>query len=212
MSAADFALKLVDATVAMHESGIPLMRRIIPAGEDVMLWDHYPPDDAVSPRTKSRYFYHCHPPAERSDGEHGHFHFFLPKSAFSVQHKCQLGVIDTTVKRADVVHIAALSIDHDGLPLALFTVNRWVSDEWLYPAPDIAATLNRFDLTGAPGDARVNQWLTAIVGLARPLIIDLLHQRDSLLSAGGWPGEDRAVEITSHAPLDLQSLVDDAFR
>ncbi len=212
MSAADFALSLVDATVAMHESGMPLMRRLIPAGEEVLIWDHYPPDDAVAPRTKSRYFYHCHPPAERSGGEHGHFHFFLPKSAFARQGKCQSAPIDLAETRADVVHIAALSIDSDGLPLALFTVNRWVTDEWLYRASAIAAVLDRFDLTGAPGDRLVNQWLTAIIGLARPLIIDLLYERDALLEAANWPGEDRTVEITSRAPLDLQAQVDAAFR
>lgn len=211
MSTTDFALSLVEATVAMHESGMPLMRRLIPAGEEVLIWDHYPPDDAVAPRSKSRHFYHCHPPADRSDGEHGHFHFFLPKSAFARQGKWRSAPVDLTEKRADVVHIAALSISPEGQPLALFTVNRWVTGEWLYPATAIAAVLDRFDLTGAPGDPRVNQWLTAIVGLARPLIVDLLHHRDEILSAAGWPGEDRAIEITSHAKLDLQSLVDDAM-
>ncbi len=211
MIAADFANSLIEATVAMHESGIPLMRRVVPEGEDVLLWDHYPADDAVSPTTKSRYFYHCHPPAERSAREHGHFHFFLPKSAFSDPLECRAAPIDLAVKRADVVHIAALSISADGLPLEFFTVNRWVTDEWLFPAAAIAAVLDQFDLTGADRDAHVNQWLTAIVALARPLITDLLTARDTVLRAAGWSGEDRAIEITSRASVDIQSLVDAAL-
>lgn len=211
MMTADFANSLIEATLTMHESGVPFMRRVIPKDQDVRLWDHYPADDAISPRTKSRYFYHCHPPAERGVGEHGHFHFFLPKSVIGDPLDCRAAPIDLAIKRADVVHVAALSISADGLPLEFFTVNRWVTDEWLYSAASIAVVLDRFDLTGADGDPHVNQWLTAIVALARPLITDLLETRDAVLSAAGWLGEDRAIEITSRASVDLQSIVDRAL-
>ena len=211
MPASSFADSLIDATVAMHASGTPMMRRVISADDSVKIWDHYPPDDAVSPKTKSRYFYHCHPPAERGEGEHGHFHLFLPKSALPRTAACVSAPLDLATKRTDVVHIAALSISPEGLPIEFFTINRWVTDEWLYRAADIAAVLDRFDLTGAGGDPHVNQWLTAIVGLARPLIIDLLNTRDAGLVAAGWPGEDRDIEITSRAMIDIQSLVDAAL-
>jgi hypothetical protein len=203
---------LIDATIAMHSSGKPLMRRVIPADEDVKLWDHYPADDAISPRTRARYFYHCHPPAERGIDEHGHFHLFVPKTAIKKPARMRplSSPVDLTGPRADVVHLAALSISAEGLPVELFTVNRWVTDEWLYGADDIMAILPRFDLTGAGGDELVNQWLTAIVTLAQPMIEQLLRERDDLLRAAGWPGEDRSIEITSRAPLDLQSLVDAA--
>ena len=204
------ARSLIEATIAMHESGVPLMRRVIPVDEEVAIWTHYPENDAVSPKSRSRYFYHCHPPAERGIDEHGHFHLFIPKKAIGKPARSQpLSIpVDLTGPRADVVHLAALSISAEGLPVELFTVNRWVTDEWLYSADDIMAVLPRFDLTGAGGDDLVNQWLTAIVALARPMIEKLLRERDDVLSAAGWPGEDRSIEITSRAPLDLQSLVD----
>lgn len=186
------------------------MRLVLPEGSEPEQWAHYPPDDAISPVAGSRYFYHCHPPEERGDGEHGHFHLFLPL-AFFAEEDCQSAPLEDGEDRARVVHFAALSVDMQGVPLQLFTTNRWVTDEWLYPADAIAAALDSFDLQGADGDALVNQWLTAFVALARPLIIDLLHLRDAALEGKGWPGEDRAIEITSSTPLDLQALLDQAL-
>lgn len=208
--AQDSAEALIEATLAMHSAGKPLMRLVLPIDGEPEQWAHYPPDDAMSPVSRSRYFYHCHPPGERDEGEHGHFHLFLPLTLFA-QEECKSAPPEDSEDRARVVHFAALSVDMQGVPLRLFTTNRWVTDEWLYSADAIAAEVDRFDLEGADGDPHVNQWLTAFVALAREPIIDLLHQRDAVLEAKGWPGEDRAVEITSSAPLDLQALLDQSL-
>lgn len=208
--AQESAEALIEATLAMHGAGKPLMRLVLPEGGEPEQWAHYPPDDAISPASRSRYFYHCHPPEERGDGEHGHFHLFLPLSLFA-EEDVRCAPTDDDDDRAEVVHIAALSVDMQGVPLRLFTTNRWVTDEWLYPADAIAAVINHFDLEGADGDPHVNQWLSAFVALARDLIIDLLHQRDAVLEAKNWPSEDHAVEITSCVPLDLQALLDQAL-
>lgn len=201
------ATQLIDATMAMHTSGTPLMRRVIPQDIEIRLWDHYPDHDAVSPQSKSRYFYHCHPVEERGADEHGHFHLFLPKQIMPKRAKPRLAPPNLKIKRADVVHIVALSVNPAGLPTAMFTVNRWVTDEFLYPQHNIMAALDGFDLTGADGDPLVNLWLTAMVHLARPVIDALLVERDAALAAAHWAGEDRSFEILSHAPVDLQSLV-----
>lgn len=208
--AQDSAEALIEATVAMHSAGKPLMRLVLPADDEPEQWAHYPPDDAISPVSRSRYFYHCHPPEERGEGEHGHFHLFLPLALFA-EEDCQSAPPEDGENRARVVHFTALSVDMQGVPLQLFTTNRWVTDEWLCSADAIAAVIDRFDLEGADGDPHVNQWLTAFVALAREPIIDLLHRRDAVLEAKGWPGEDRAVEIASSTPADLQALLDQAL-
>ncbi len=184
------------------------MRRVLPIEGEITLWDHYPENDAVSPHGKSRYFYHCHPVEERGPDEHGHFHLFFPKAAMPAQSIPRLIPLDLEADRADVVHIAALSVTPAGLPNAMFTVNRWVTDEWLYSRDDIMAVIDGFDLTDADGDPLVNQWLTAMVRLARPVIDTLLATRDAALAAGHWDGEARDLEILSHAAVDLQTLVD----
>ncbi len=211
MSPRQAAYALVEATVAMHETGVPLMRRVLPPTDtETELWEHYPENDAVSPNAGSRYFYHCHPVEERGADEHGHFHLFMAKTAMPKPRSVAIAPIGRKARAQTprVVHIAALSISPVGLPVALFTVNRWVTNEWLYPHNQIKAALDGFDLSGAGGDTLVNKWLTAFVHLAKPIINDLLIKRDAVLAAGGWDGENRALEILSTAPIDVQSLVE----
>ncbi len=204
------AHKLIDLSVEMNRQGLPLMQRILPADTPAEQWTHYPLDDAVSPSDGGRYFYHCHPPEERGEHEHGHFHMFLPLSLFP--RECAVSApLDDGINRAEVVHFAALSVASSGLPIALFTTNRWVTDEWMFPAEAIIAQLVAFDLEGAEGDPLVNAWLTNFVALAKDQIADLLTERDQLLSPKGWPGEDRAIEVTSSTNIDLQSLVETAL-
>ncbi len=211
MSPEQAASALIEATVVMHNSGVPFMRRVLAAADpEPELWQHYPEHDAVSPRGGSRYFYHCHPVEDRGVDEHGHFHLFLAKSAMPKPRGVAIAPIGRKARAQNpkVVHIAALSINQAGLPVSLFTVNRWVTNEWLYPHDQIMAALTRFDLTGADGDEFVNKWLTAFVHLAKPTISDLLIQRDLALSDVDWDGEERTLEITSSIPVDLQDLVE----
>lgn len=204
MDRLDAANLLIDASLAMAREGVPLMRRILPAGVPQHLWDHYPADDAVAP-SGSRYFYHSHPPEERGTDEHGHFHLFLPRRAMPDPDAHRLAADEAA---HDAVHLIALSVASSGLPMRAFTTNRWVTDEWLFDAGAIMAALDRFDLRGAPGDALVNDWLTAAVALARPVIDELLAARDAALAAHDPSGEDRSVETLSSAALDLQALLD----
>jgi hypothetical protein len=208
MTRAELTDLLMSSTAAMFAGGQPLMNRVLPADKPAEVWHHYPPDDVVNGSAGSRYFYHCHPPAERSDGEHGHFHLFLDKSAMAPGCGPLIAppATDTDEPRADVVHIAALSISTEGLPLSWFTTNRWVTDEWVYPAEAVIAHLGRFDLRGPDGDPLVNDWLTAMVGLCRGDIASLLSERDRALAARDPTGEDRSVEVTSLKPIALDEL------
>ena len=208
MSPQQAAQSLVETTIAMHQSGIPLMRRVLPPEVEATLWEHYPEHDAVSPHSGSRYFYHCHPVEERGAGEHGHFHLFLPRLAMEQPNGAKCAPADLEADRADVVHVAALSVSPEGLPTAMFTVNRWVCDEWLFSRSDIMAVIDSFDLTDADGDPLVNAWLTAMVHLAKPMIGALLVERDERLAAANWDGEDIELEVISIVPVDLQALVD----
>jgi hypothetical protein len=208
MSPKQAAQSLVEATIAMHQSGTPLMRRVLPFETEPTLWEHYPESDAISPHNGSRYFYHCHPVEERGAGEHGHFHLFLPKRALPLPSEAKCTPIDSEADRADVVHLVALSVSPEGLPISMFTVNRWVCDEWLFGQNDIMSVIDGFDLTDAEGDPLVNSWLTAMVHLAKPMINNLLAERDERLAASNWDGEDRTLEVISIAPIDLQALVD----
>jgi hypothetical protein len=211
MTHAELTDLLMTSTAAMFAEGQPLMNRVLPTAEPAELWQHYPPDDVVNGAAGSRYFYHCHPPAERSEGEHGHFHLFLDTSVMPDGVDPIIAPLPATPDepRADVVHIGALAISSEGLPLCWFTTNRWVSDEWIYPAEAVIDQLAKFDLRGPDGDPMVNDWLTAIVGLSRGDLAELLRQRDAVLEARDMSGEDRSVEITSIMPIALERLLGD---
>ncbi len=204
------ARHLVEATVELAQSGTPLMRRIVPDDGDFAVWQHYPASDAVDRRSGSRWFYHAHPAEQRTGGEHGHFHLFFERHVFKPPAMALAGPVGGASVGADVVHIAALSVDLRGIPVQLFTVNRWVTDEWLYPAGEVLSRLARFDLSRAPGDALVNRWLTAAVACLAPEITQILHERDARIAAlssddAFW--EDRDAEILSSSAVDLQRAV-----
>ncbi len=209
MTRDDLTELLIDSTTAMFAEGRPLMNRLLPSDAPAQIWQHYPPDDVVNGVAGSRYFYHCHPPAERGAGEHGHFHLFLDKSAMDARAVPLIAppASASDEPRADVVHIAALAISTDGLPISWFATNRWVTDEWLYPAEAVSAALGRFDLRGRDGDPLINDWLTAMVGLARADLETLLAERDAVLAARDLTGEDRAVEITGAKAISLEELL-----
>lgn len=210
MTRFDAANALARTTIAMAEQQRPLMRRILPEGVPMRLWDRYPIGDIVSPSTGARAFYHTHPSSLADDAEHGHFHFFLPLSAMPANVMPLRGPIERAPGTDDIVHIAAMAISVQGLPTALFTLNRWTTDEWLYPAPAILHALGRFDLRDAPGDALVAEWLTAVVHLCRPKIALILSARDAAL-ATGISGEDRNHEQLSRTSIDLQQLLSEAM-
>ena len=198
------AQALIAATIRIASEGLPLMTRVAPQDGAFVVWDHYPPDDAVDPASGARWFYHAHPPGEREEGEHGHFHLFFDRALLGGQPIA--GPIGGVSSGADVVHVAAIAIGMDGLPFRLFTVNRWVTDEWLYPAEAIAPLLPRFRFDRAGGDALVNAWLSAAVAFFRPVILDVLRERDRVIA--GWAAdgpefEDRAREVLSGAAIDI---------
>lgn len=202
--------ELIDATVTLAESGLPLMRRIVPDDADHEVWRRYPADDAVDPRSGARWFYHAHPPEEREADEHGHFHLFLDRRLFRRGPRAIAGPLDPGADRADVVHLAALSIDLRGIPTRVFTVNRWVTDEWLYPAAAILKQLTRYDLSHAPGDPLVNRWLTAAVASLEPEIRAAVLARDEVVGDRKKTDplfENRTVEVITAADIDLNRVV-----
>lgn len=209
MNHAEASALFLESTQAMFSSGQPLMQRVIghPTGE-AQSWSHYPASDVVNGPLSARWFYHCHAPEERGENEHGHFHLFVGKPALPADVAAIMPAPPIDQKRADVVHIAALSIDYNGLPTDWFTVNRWVTDEWLYPAEPIAALLDRVDFRGPSGDPLVNDWLTALVALQRASIAAILTERDQAIARNATQPEDRGAEVLSSTPLNLETLLD----
>lgn len=165
------------------------MRRVLPESE-AHFWEHYPEDDARDAFTRSRWYYHIHAPGERDADEHGHFHLFLHRGQMDARAATIAQPVDGEEAQASVTHIAGLSIDHQGVPISWFVTNRWVTDEFMYPAATMIAHLDRYNVDHTPEDAFVNRFLTAMVALYRDEIAELLEERDARLTEMG-AGSDR---------------------
>jgi len=187
-----------------------LVPRVVPGDAPFVQYQHYPKGDCVAPASKSRWFYHAHKPEEREEGEHGHFHMFLPLDMFKGVKplKKPPAKLPNGKPTQGVVHFAALGFDTAGMPLYWFTVNQWVTYEYLMPADAIAKRLKRFNMKGAPGDPLVNDWLTAAVSHFQEPIITMLQERDKVILAqqeieGDKAFDNRKIEIPSRMDFAL---------
>jgi hypothetical protein len=188
-------------------------------------WRHYPAGEVYDPQTHAQYFFHLHPPAERVTGEHGHFHAFLraegmppgvmplvlPETAIAdaARPPPQAAPLQRSA-RAEVCHLVAIALDHQGEPVRLFTTNRWVTGETWYRAVDVIRMLERFSMGEVGPAPLLNRWLAAMIALFRPHIAGLLQARDETMLA--WRRrrrasvfEDRRLETMSSLHIDIDA-------
>lgn len=211
MTQRDAAEVVVETITRMALEQRPLMLRVLPAG-DVHFWAHYPDDDARDTMTRSRWYYHVHAPGDRDPSEHGHFHLFLHRAQIDDTAEPLAAPAEGEDAPAHVAHIAGLSIDQSGVPLAWFATNRWVTDEFLYPADTMIAHLDRYNVDATPEDDLVNRFLTAMVALYRTELANLLRTRDAalagLVKAGGPEAYEAGNDILAAIPIDLDAKIE----
>lgn len=175
-------------------------------------WNHYPDGDIYDSITHSQYYYHAHPPEERP-GEHGHFHTFIrPKGMPEGIKPAPVPDYEAPEDPDDnLSHIIAVSMDGSGLPIKLFTTNRWVTGEIWYTAADVHRLIGLFHIDHAQPSWPVNLWITSIVQLFDPQIRALVNRRDQVIAewAESHPGssvfEDRDLEVTSECDIDIDA-------
>ncbi len=176
--------------------------------------DHYPKGDVYDPETHAQWYYHAHDKEERP-GEHGHFHTFMRGPGMDERiEPAPLPDVQPKTDRQDLVsHLIAISMDKAGWPIGLFTTNRWVTGETWYAAHDVCAMLDGFEMKMAKPTWPVNRWLSAMLRLFQPQIVDLLIERDECILA--WKMQhpdvnvyqDRRLEVTSHLPIHVEDQV-----
>lgn len=211
MNESDAAETVIETITQMALEKRPLMLRVLPEGE-VHFWAHYPDDDARDANTRSRWYYHVHAPGSRDPSEHGHFHLFLHRTQLDDPADYVVAPAEGEDAPAHVTHIAGLSVDHSGVPLAWFATNRWVTDEFLYSADTMIAHLDRYDVDATPEDDLVNRFLTAMVALYRTELSELLRARDAaarkLVEAGGARAYEADNDVLAICPIDLDAKIE----
>jgi hypothetical protein len=166
-------------------------------------WEHYPENDLVDAQSGVLAFYHAHDPAERSVVEHGHFHCFVDRTRLG-DNAPPLARPRARVAR-EVCHVIAVSLDLSGVPTRLFTTNRWVTGEWLYPADLVGDLVGCFgEVAGACEAAPTLRWISALVALFEPQVRAVLAERDEALRAGGRDVRRRSLDHRQ----DILSAID----
>ena len=119
------------------------------------------------------------------------------------------GDADWPVGSDALSHLVAISMDAKGFAIGLFTVNRWVTGEAWYAASDVCEMVDQFEIDHARPSWPVNRWVSGVVRLFKPLVKDLIVERDRVLDErrathDGDVYEDKKLEVLSQASVSVQ--------
>lgn len=212
---AEAGQEIVEIYRVLAKTDDNLVGELLKGHETFYEWDHYPPGDVYDRETHGQFYYHAHPFEDRFGGEHGHFHTFIRPRGMppGIKPAPVPGYQPPEDPDDALSHLIAISMDSKGFPFRLFTVNRWVTGEVWYAAPDVTALLDHFKIDHTQPSWPVNRWITAMVRLFKPQIAGLLVMRDQ--SVAKWSQkhpsrdvyEDRELEVTSFLDIAVEDQV-----
>lgn len=198
--------EMAECSRVLKKVGLNPVGEVLKGQGKFVRMSHYPKGDVFDRETHSQYYYHAH-----REGEHGHFHCFLraPGMPAGVAPVPEAAGRDWPSGEKALAHLVAVSMDRYGVPVRLFTTNRWVTGETWYPAEDVIAMLPRFVIDHAHPSWPTNRWLTALLHLFRPQITALIMARDKALAVhrAARPDTDifadRSLEVLSETAIDV---------
>ncbi len=207
---ADAGLEVLECHRVLAKTGDNIVSELLPREGTFYELDHCPPGDIYDSEAHSQYYYHAH-----RSGEHGHFHTFMREAGMPEGvHPVEQSESDYLKERDDrLSHLVAISMDRYGVPIALFTTNRWVTLENWYAAEDVCAMVDRFRIDHAQPSWAANRWVTAMFRLFRPQIVELLDIRDGVVAE--WQKkhpdrdvfEDRKLALPSRVEISLNEHI-----
>lgn len=212
---AEAGAEIVNIHRLLAKTGANVVGELLKGHETFFEWDHYPTGDVYDRETHAQYYYHAHVADQRFKGEHGHFHTFLRPKGMpkGIQPAKIPGAVMPKDPNDRLSHLIAIAMTPAGLPFRLFTVNRWVTGEVWYEAADVTRFLDLFLIDHTWPSWPVNRWISALIPLFKPQIIELLEMRDRNVAA--WAKgtlsdevfEDRELEVTSYLDINVEKQV-----
>jgi hypothetical protein len=224
--------EVLECRRVLAQSGDTILGDLLRGADGVVEWNHYPEGDVYDPLSHAQYFYHAHPPGQRADREHGHFHTFLRPRGMAPGTRPlimpELAIADAPsapvappvpqpnqgADNDELSHLVAIAVSETGEPVRLFTTNRWVTGETWYAAADVAAMLDRFVIDLARPSWPLNRWLSAMFRLFRPQMVALVHARDAAVMSFRRRRrgkvhvfEDRRLEVPSTVEIDVDEQI-----
>jgi len=212
---AEAGQEVVEVHRVLAKTGDNVVGELLRGHETFFEWDHYPPGDVYDNEFHGQFYYHAHPPDQRFENEHGHFHTFMrPKGMpAGIKPAPVPGFKKPDDPDDELSHLIAIAMTKEGHPFRLFAVNRWVTGEVWYTAGDVTSLLDRFKIDHTRPSWPVNRWVTGMVALFRPQIVALLVARDRAVAdwSEAHPDvdvyEDRELEITAFLNISVEDHV-----
>lgn len=219
------AAQVVSETMrVLQKSDTNVVGQILQTSDHFYQWEHLPPDDVYDQHSHSQYYYHAHAKSEEGnnlhDDEHGHFHTFIRgKGMPDGIRPLNLKDYDPTTDISDInTHIIGIGMNNNGIPIRLFTTNRWVSGETWLKAEDIIQLLDNYEIDDTRPSWALNLWITNMIILFSPIIEKLVLERDATIE--NWEKnhpeidnvyEHRELEVTSYEDINLSDYITQLF-
>jgi hypothetical protein len=212
---AEAAREVLNCQRVLTKTGDNIVAEVLRGAGTFYEWRHYPPGDIYDAEYHAQYYYHAHPEEERVSGEHGHFHTFLrPLGMPPGVAPAPLPDLKEPASENDALsHLVGISMDRAGLPIRLFTTNRWVTGETWYAAGDVVRMLDCFVIDHARPSWVANRWITALMRMFRPQIVELLHARDAEIQRRRSSApqvnvfEDHGLEVASEMRVSIEDQI-----
>lgn len=203
--------RILECQRVLRKSGSNVVAEVLRGQGAFVELESYPKGDVYDPETHAQYYYHAH-----RKGEHGHFHTFLREAGMPGDCRPADQSEAPFMKERDdkISHLIAISMNREGFPIRLFTTNRWLTADNWYAADDVIKMLDRFEMDLAYPSWPVNIWITAMLRLFRPQIVELVRERDTAVAA--WRRthadvdvfEDRRCDITSTRRISIAAQIE----
>jgi hypothetical protein len=202
------AATAVDCMDLLHRSGSNVVAEALRDHGEFVEWEHYPPNDARDPQSHAQFYFHAHSLDDRDEPDYGHFHTFMRQCGMPprVRPAQVRDYVAPAEENAALSHLIAISMSPAGMPVRLFTTNRWVTSETWYRAEDTIAMLDGFTIDGDSPSPVLNRWITAMLVVFRSQIEDLLLERDRVINH--WQAEHPQQNVFEDRRLDIVSSIE----
>lgn len=187
------ALAAVNVPLHYAQKGKNLVLASMAGAKQGVYLAHYPEKDVVDRVHHTRFYYHSH---RHPSQEHGHFHIFVNDQ-----------------EPGGFMHLAALSLSPRGEPVRWFSTNAWVTGERMPSALEMIGKLDSFQIQTHGRLAPIARWLTAMVQLFSPQLIQMLKRRDIVMqrrsTSQTWTAlcEDRRLDVLSQCSASLPKRI-----
>lgn len=148
---------------------------------------HYPNEDSIEdPDTSCQLFFHAH-----RDNEYGHYHTFINDS------------------EGHLVHLIMISMDREGKPVALSTLNTWVCGDTYVKGNELKELFLRYKIAhDLFPDKRIALFVENIFLAYHETIFELFEERDRRIQEyiamyDAEPFEDESIEVWSRRDIEI---------